>query len=271
VISTIILFIGLVLIVKAGEYNLDNYRQDWTYENDILELGVFYSRPDDREALIRFRLKDGVEKHQLIYKISSPAREAPELLIKSGEFFLPFEQIDLELNSRHREKVLVLRLAEDLSYVSAYYPINLRPGCDPEINPVLNLKLFHPELAKILVHKENIHFRINSGPGRYGEEAFLVEVRTNYPGWSLKAYCNSLTMVEDGLVGGNEKLPVIPLEKLLISVNGEEPVPFKKEGLLLSSGNRNRVQDFLIQLLIDNSLADKAGEYAGAKLIFKLE
>ena len=78
-------------------------------------------------------------------------------------------------------------------------------------------------------------------------------------------------MVEDGLVGGNEKLPVIPLEKLLISVNGEEPVPFKKEGLLLSSGNRNRVQDFLIQLLIDNSLADKAGEYAGAKLIFKLE
>lgn len=269
-ISLIILLTLAVFTVKAGEFS-DNYRHGWTYENEIWQFSLFYSRPDDREVLIRFRLRDGVEKHQVVYSLSLGVNPAPELLIKDSEAFLPFEKINIELNSRRREKVVLLRFAEDLSIASAYYPITLRPDGDSGINPVINMEIFHPQLANIIVHKENIHFKINSGPGRYKEEPFLVEVLTNYTGWSLKAYLTPLILEEDGILERGKESPVIAMEKILISVNGSEAVPLRKGGFLVSSGSRDRMKKFLVQLFIDSNLADKAGDYTGAKLIFALE
>ena len=63
-------------------------------------------------------------------------------------------------------------------------------------------------------------FNIDSGPGRYREEAFTVEVRTNYEDWSLKPI-----WVLSPVQAGVQKVPAIPVEKFLISVDGSEAVP----------------------------------------------
>lgn len=265
--SMFILLILAVYIVNAGEFNLDNYRPGWTYENHIWQVSIFYSRPDDREALIRFRLKEGVEQHRVTYSLSSGSREAPEVLLQGTDVLQSFRKINIDLTHQRRERVLVVRFVEDLSYTSSYYPVILRPDRDPGINPVINLEIFHPELAEIIIHKKNIHFNIDSGPGRYREEAFTVEVRTNYEDWSLKAYMGSLSPVQAGV----QKVPAIPVEKFLISVDGSEAVPFRNEGINICTGNRNKRESFLIHLFMDASLSLKAGEYTGAELVFALE
>ncbi|MFI5359363.1 MAG: hypothetical protein ACHQYO_04875 [Halanaerobiales bacterium] len=265
--NIIILLVFAVNIVNAGEIDLADYRHGWTYENDIWQLSIFYSRPDGREALLRFRLKEGVEKHQATYSLSSDNRDVPELLVQEADNYKPFKKINIGLSSRRRERIIVLRFAEDLSYASAYYPVILRPDGKPGVNPVINLEIFHPELAELFVHKKNIHFNIDYGPGRYAEEEFLLEVRTNFSGWSLRAYLDLLSMVQDGV----KETPAISIEKFLISVNGSEAIPFRKEGISIITGNRVMEGSFFIQLFMDASLSFKAGEYTGAKLMFALE
>lgn len=270
--TTILLLLFYSYLSCAAELNMDNYRHSWSYQNTVLQSDLFYSRADSREALIRFRLNDGIEKHQLIYDLSNLTKDNPDLLIKGPDGFELFDRINIELSSQKREKIIILKFAEDLSFETGFYPITLRPVNNLETDPILNMEIFQPELAEIIVHKDNIHFDINSGPGRYSiDEPFPVEVRANYFGWSLKAYCIPLVLIEDDNKIGDKRDFKIPVERFLLSINNSEPLPFTEDGILINPKSRNRNERFLINLFIDSSWEDKAANYEDSKLFFKLE
>ena len=123
-----------------------------------------------------------------------------------------------------------------------------------------------------MLEKRNVHFNISSGSGRYGiEETFNLLVKTNYPGWNLKAFSTPLFSREYRDIGLKNKEVYIPGERIFIACNGSRTAPIGKGGVVIEKDAETINKIFLVELFIDIDKMIKAGEYSGGNIIFRLE
>lgn len=269
---SIYLLVNIFVLLFSPLVTAHDYITDWGFENECFSITLLYSNLDREEALLRFRLKDGVNQYHFFYKLSEFSRDIPQLLVKEQNSYIPFKELNLNLNTQRKDKVISLRFAEDLQYKTGIYSLTLRPVENTDINPVININLYHPRCAEIVLEKRDVHFKISSGSGRYGiEDSFNLVVKTNYPGWNLKAFSTPLLSGEYMDIGLKNKEVYIPGERIFIACNGSSAVPIEKGGTVIEKDSEIMNKIYLLKLFIDTDSMIKAGKYSGGNIIFRLE
>lgn len=268
----IYLLFNIYIFCLSSVVEGNKYTTGWSFENELFSIALLYSNPDREEAFLRFRLKDNTDQYQFSYKLSEFSRNIPQLLIMEQNGHVPFEGINIKLNTRRKEEIVSLKFVEDLNYKTGTYSFTLRPVDSPDINPVINLNIYHPRCAEIIIEKRNIHFNISSGPGRYGiKEVIKLEVKANYSGWTIRAFSTPLFLRKYRNTGLKNKDTYIPGERIFIACNGSQAVPIEKEGVVIEKDCKNMNEIYLVDLFIHSNSMDKAGEYYGGDIIFRLE
>ncbi|NLM96408.1 MAG: hypothetical protein GX175_02105 [Halanaerobiaceae bacterium] len=255
---SVYLFFGIFILLLPLSVTGHDYNTDWSYENEYFSITVLYSNPYMQEALLGFRLKDGISRYNFSYKLSEFSKDIPRLLVKEEGGYKPFKGLDIALDTQKREEIISLKFAEGLQYRSGIYSLTLRPVEDSGTLPAINLNLYHSRYAEILLEKRNVHFNVSSGPGRYGlAEPLHLAVKTNYTGWNLKVFSS--------LIFPGENIDVY------IACNGASAVPIEKGGTVIEKDSESMNKIYLLELFIETDNMIKAGEYSGGTIVFSLE